>query len=283
MITEALRNEIESNLNRRITSIAPLSAANNAQIYRLNCSDNSVLVAKVAENDLAIEAWMLDYLKKNTKLPVPEVFYAKDHIMVMEYIYSLQIIDSAAEMHAAELLSELHRIKGGHYGFERDTHFWSLPQPNPPSTDWVYFYGEYRLLPAAKLALQQQKIDAKTMKLAEKLCGKLSQYLKDPAPPSLIHGDIWSGNILSEGKFIKAFLDPAIYFADPEIELAYIRQFNALQEPFFRRYHELSPIRPGFFEERADIYALYPLLIHAALFGASYGRKAQKIIERFTA
>lgn len=281
MITDALRSEIEKEIKHRIVSIAPLSAANNAQIYRLGIDSGTTLVAKVAENDLEIEAWMLDYLRTKTNLPVPRVHYSNDHVMVMDYVAAQDTIGEAAQMHAAELLAEMHKITGPHYGFERDTHVWALPQPNPPTPDWIYFYGEHRLMAMAKPALAESKIDMKMMKQIEKLCTKLSGYLKNPAPPSLIHGDVWSGNVLADHKKIVAFLDPAIYFADPEIELAYIRQFNSLQGPFFSRYHDINPIRPGFFEERADIYALYPLLIHARLFGASYARKAQKILDRF--
>src|SRR5204862_404033 len=106
--------------------------------------------------------------------------------------------------------------------------------------------------------------------------------IKSPSPPTLIHGDVWSGNILSMNGKIRAFLDPAIYYADPEIELAFIRVLNTFGTDFFTRYNDLNPIKPGFFEERADIYSLYPLLVHARLFGTSYARKAQRILDKFT-
>jgi fructosamine-3-kinase len=76
--------------------------------------------------------------------------------------------------------------------------------------------------------------------------------------------------VLAEGNVITAFLDPAIYHADPEIELSYISLFGTVGEPFFRRYAELRPIRPGFFEERRHLYSLYPLLVHVYFFGGHY-------------
>jgi fructosamine-3-kinase len=80
---------------------------------------------------------------------------------------------------------------------------------------------------------------------------------------------------------IAGFIDPAIYHADPEIELAFSTVFGTFGEPFFRRYAELRPIRPGFFEVRRDLYNLYPLLVHARLFGGGYRSQVSRIVSRF--
>jgi fructosamine-3-kinase len=261
--------------------VAPLSAANNAQIYRLLTEGGAVAVAKVAEEGLDIEAYMLDYLRKKSKLPVPRVLYSNAHVIIMEHMPAGGMIDSGAQRNAAEVLAATHAVSNDTYGLERDTVIGTLAQPNPPSRDWVSFFSEHRLMHMAKAALDEKKIDAKFVKSLEKLVAKLAGYLSPCQPPGLIHGDVWSGNVLCTPGKVSAFLDPAIYYADPEIELAYIRLFSTFNETFFARYAEIRPIRPGFFEERADIYALYPLLVHTRLFGTSYARKAQKILERF--
>ena len=281
MITPALQSEIEKAIKRKIGSIAPLSAANNAQIYRLVLEGNVVLVTKVAERGLDIEAWMLNYLKTKSKLPVPAVLYSNEHVIVMEFVPSHHMLDDACQRHAAELLGELHNVRAETYGMERDTLIGALRQPNPQGKDWPAFFAEHRLLYMAREAQRENKIDAKIVKQIEKLAQKLPEMLKGFAPPSLIHGDIWGGNILAGRGKIAAFLDPAVYYADPEIELAFIRLFSTFGDAFFRRYGEIHPIRPGFFEERADLYSLYPLLVHTRLFGTSYARKAQKILDRF--
>ena len=281
MITPALQAEIEREMKVNITSIAPLSAANYAQIYRMTCSGGEVFVAKVAERGLDSEAFMLKYLRQNTKLPVPQVYFCNEHVIIMEFIESHHVLDAQSQRHAAELLAALHGIQGKLYGFERDMLVGLLRQPNTQSPDWVGFFTQHRLLYMAAEALKEQKIDAKTMKQCEKLAGKLKKYITQPAPPSLSHGDVWSGNFLAGRGVILAFLDPAIYYADPEVELATIHAFKTFDENFFARYNEIRPIRPGFFEERADIYALYPLLVHARLFGLSYARRVQRILDRF--
>ena len=281
MISATLQAEIENAMKARITAIAPLSAANNAQIYRIGLDGGRVLVAKVAERGLDIEAWMLGYLKTKSQLPVPAVLYSNEHVIVMEFVPSSHTLDDACQRNAADLLAALHGIRADLYGLERDTLIGALRQPNAQNKDWAVFFGQQRLLYMAEEAKKENKIDAKMMKQAEKLAARLPQLLQGFAPPSLIHGDIWGGNILAGKGKIAAFLDPAIYYADPEIELSFIRLFNTFGETFFRRYNEIRPIRPGFFEERSDIYSLYPLLVHARLFGASYARKAQKILYRF--
>ena len=80
---------------------------------------------------------------------------------------------------------------------------------------------------------------------------------------------------------IAAFIDPAIYYADPEIELAFTTLFGTFGEAFFARYQEHRPLAPGFFEARREIYTLYPLLVHAALFGGGYTGSVARILERY--
>jgi fructosamine-3-kinase len=115
----------------------------------------------------------------------------------------------------------------------------------------------------------------------ERLADRLEDLIGEPNPPALVHGDAWSGNVLAKGGRISAFLDPAIYHADPEIELAFISLFNSFGDAFMRRYAQIRPIRDGFFETRRDLYNLYPLLVHTYYFGGGYLGSAQSILGRF--
>ena len=92
---------------------------------------------------------------------------------------------------------------------------------------------------------------------------------------------MWDGNVLCQNGRIGGFVDPAIYYADPEIELAFATLFNTFDRPFFDRYTEIRPISPGFFEERRHIYNLYPLLVHVRLFGGSYVNSVDGVLQRF--
>ncbi len=281
MLTPALQEEVEKHLQQKILSLAPLSAANTVQIFRLVTDRRNTFVAKIAPRGMDLEAWMLDYLQEKSRLPVPEVYYSNAHIIIMQFINPHHSLAPAGHRHAAEALAGLHQVRAEQYGLARDTVIGPLPQPNAESAKWVDFFINMRLLHMAGKALEEGKIDAAMMKKIEKLAGKIDKYISDPQPPSLIHGDVWGGNIINGNDRVAAFLDPAIYYADPEIELAYIRLLNTFDESFFARYNEINPIRPGFFEERMFLYSLYPLLAHTRIFGASYAHKAKKIIDRF--
>ena len=92
---------------------------------------------------------------------------------------------------------------------------------------------------------------------------------------------MWGGNVLVREGRIAGFVDPAIYYADAEIELAFSTLFSTFGEPFFARYGEIRPMRPGFFEQRRDIYNLYPLLVHTRLFGGHYAGAVKRTLKRF--
>ncbi len=113
-----------------------------------------------------------------------------------------------------------------------------------------------------------------------RLSGSLGQWLAEPPHPSLLHGDVWTTNVLASKGRITGFIDPAVYYGHPEIELAFTTLFGTFSRPFFERYHELRPIPDGFFETRKDIYNLYPLLVHACLFGSSYAMSVDAIVSR---
>lgn len=254
------------------------------EVYRAELSDGSVVVAKVdreGESHLEREAFMLRYLRENSELPVPEVYHGSETLLLMQFVEGSSRFPDGAERHAAGLLAELHGIEVDSYGFERDTLIGNLNQPNPHSENWVDFFREQRLLYLARVAHDAGRLPPGDLKRVERLAERLEDLIGEPKPPALIHGDVWSGNVLAKGDGITAFLDPAIYHADPEIELAFINMFNSFGEPFFERYEEIRGIREGFFETRRDLYTLYPLLVHTYFFGGSYLGSVQNILSRF--
>jgi len=263
---------IEAAIGRRPARLSPLSGGCIAEIYRVDFEDGERLVAKLAgaDGDLALEAYMLGYLGAQSELPVPAVVYSAPDLLIMTYIETSGSLSASAERHAAELLAALHGVTAPAFGHERDTLIGPLHQPNPQSPSWRDFFRDQRLVHMARVALEAGRLPATTMARIETLAGKLDEWIEEPDQPSLIHGDMWGGNVLARDGHIAGFVDPAIYYADPEIELAFSTLFSTFGAPFFERYTEIRPLKPGFFEIRRELYNLYPLLVHVRLFGGGY-------------
>ena len=256
-----------------------LATGNAARLRLFLLSDGRRVVAKSGQG-MALEGWMLRWLAERTSLPVPHVYCADEDLLLMDFVSGGGSMTAPAEAHAADLLAALHGITADTYGFERDTVIGPLPQPNPPSADWIGFFRDSRLLHMSDRALEEGAISGSLRDRIERLAARLEALIGKPAPPSLIHGDVWGGNVLVSGDRIAGFIDPAIYRADAEVELAFSTLFSTFGDPFFRRYAEMRPIRPGFFEVRRDLYNLYPLLVHARLFGGAYVSAVERIVRR---
>jgi fructosamine-3-kinase len=266
-------------------SVRPLGGGCIGEVYRAELEEGPPLVAKVnreGDSHLESEAYMLRYLREKSDLPVPEVYHCSETLLLMEFIEGSSRFTEEAERHAAELLAGLHDITADSYGHERDTLIGALDQPNPPTRSWAKFFREHRLLYIALLAHEAGRLPVEDLHRVERLSEKVDELVEDPNPPALIHGDVWSANVLARGDRITAFLDPAIYYADPEIELAFISLFDSFGRPFFDRYQENRPIRNGFFEVRRDLYNLYPLLVHTYYFGGGYLGSVRNTLDRFS-
>ncbi len=275
---------VEVALGERLLSVRPLGGGCIGEVYEVELTDGSTVVAKVdraGESHLEREAYMLRYLREHSDLPVPEVFYGSATLLLMQFVEGRNHFSNEAQRHAAELLAGLHGVTADVYGHERDTLIGSLEQPNPPMGTWVEFFREQRLLYLAGVAHRAGRLPPEDLKKIEQLAGRLDELIEEPERPALVHGDVWSGNVLAKDDRITAFLDPAIYYADPEVELAFISLFNSFGEPFLERYREIRGIRAGFFEERCHLYNLYPLLVHVYFFGGGYLNSVERTLRRF--
>lgn len=261
---------------------SPLSGGCVGDVRLVELEDGRKVVAKIGDDGvLTVEAAMLRFLAEHTKLPVPAVQLTEENLLVMDYIPAGDGLTPAAEADAAAHIAALHDITGPAFGFAWDTVIGGLPQPNPVGAAWRDFFRDRRLIAMGRSALDAGRLPSTAFLRLERLCGRLDQWIGDSAKPALIHGDLWGGNILTRGNRIVGFIDPAIYYADPEIELAFATLFDTFGDAFFRRYGELRPLRPGFFEERRDLYNLYPLLVHCRLFGGGYVSRVEQTLAKY--
>ncbi|NQV20579.1 MAG: fructosamine kinase family protein, partial [Rhodospirillales bacterium] len=218
---------VEGALGVRPLGHQPLSGGCIAPVYRLDLQNGRKAVAKLGAADsyggLMVEGGMLEYLARESTLPVPEVYLKTETLLLMEFLPGTSPIDARAEEHAGALLAGLHNILGPDYGrlgfgFENDTVIGGLRQPNPWTTSWVEFFRDQRLLYMAREAFDAGRMDLPLLQRIDRLADQLPDLIDEPLHPSLIHGDMWSGNVIVDQGHISGFVDPAIYYADAEIE-----------------------------------------------------------------
>lgn len=272
------RARLERLLNTRIRHMTPLSGGQMAAVYAVALEPpfagtaqavSNVVVKVDPEGDLACEGRMLQYLCDKSRLPVPQVYAQAKGLLVLEHLPGDGFVSSDAERHAADLLADLHTLSVNQYGFAEDTLIGSLQLPNGWHDDWGQFFADKRLKHFANVAFERGRLPEKTFVRVCQLAERVPEWL-EPNSPGLVHGDLWSGNVLAENGTITGIIDPALYYADPEVELAYIDLFGTFGKAFWQRYHERRPIAEAFWQQRRALYSLYPLLAHVYYFGGGY-------------
>ncbi|HUE95205.1 MAG TPA: fructosamine kinase family protein [Longimicrobiaceae bacterium] len=181
---------------------------------------------------------------------------------------------ATAEADLGAALAQLHQTRGPAWGWHRDGYIGSLPQSNRVQNDWPTFWWEERLEPQLDRALAAGLNEWGWDDLRVRL-----DVLLAPAGaegPSLLHGDLWSGNVLFTGAGA-AIIDPACYHGHREVDLAMAELFGGFGRDFYRAYLDVWPLAPGW-EIRRQIYQLYYLLVHVNLFGAGYVSRTESTL-----
>ncbi len=213
----------------------------------------------------------LDLLRRNTFLTIPRT-WGQGRIdglnyLLMEWIPSGRRKGEYWEV-LARGLARLHRTTHVEFGLYEDNYIAVLSQTNSGYATWPEFFIENRLEKMLILAHTKGHVDKAFMERFRRIY-PIIPSLFPTEKPALLHGDLWSGNLMTDGEGNPALIDPAVYFGHREMDLAFSKLFAGFSERFYAAYEEDFPIAPGF-EERQDIYNLYPLLVHLNLFGRSY-------------
>ena len=252
-------------------------------IYKASVEGQNYVVKTSAQADkLAIEAKMLNDLH-DAKVRVPKVIMAKESFLVLEYIESVNQAKCTQEIEAAKLLTTLHKVtnESRMYGYYYDTTIGPFPQNNEQTQyNWTLFLGQMRIMPMARICYDEGKISKQMVESLEGLCRDLYKRIDmSTIYPSLLHGDVWSGNVLFEREEA-CLIDPAIYYGDKEMELAFILLFDTFGDTFLNAYSEVHPLSEDFYESKVPLYQIYPLLVHVALYGGSYIGQLEQILKR---
>ena len=176
---------------------------------------------------------------------------------------------------AGRLLALQHKVVGEGFGFSTSNHIGSTPQRNTFESDWVTFYGQHRMLALGRLG---QNRGLRFNYLSD-LIDRLPDFFGSrQVSASLLHGDLWSGNMSGLKEAGVTIYDPAVHYGDRECDLAMTELFGGFSPSFYQSYHEAFPLDQGY-ELRKGLYQLYHIMNHALLFGGSYVNQSQRLIE----
>ena len=278
-----MQTELSEVLGQEVEALDFLQQGQIGGIYKASVEGQSYVVKTSTEVvKLAIEAKMLNDLH-DAKVRVPKVIMAKESFLVLEQIDTVKQAKYTQEMQAAKLLSTLHAVtnESRMYGYYYDTTIGPFPQKNEQTQyNWTLFLGQMRIIPMARRCYDEGKISKQMVERLEGLCRDLYKRIDmSTIYPSLLHGDVWSGNVLFEREGA-CLIDPAIYYGDKEMELAFILLFDTFGDTFLNAYREVHPLSEDFYESKVPLYQIYPILVHVALYGGSYVGQLEQILKR---
>lgn len=274
-------------LSAPVAAATPISGGDINAAYRLTPADGARVFMKAnraADADFfRAEADGLEALRAAGAIGVPKVIGAGDDPRYGRFLL-LEWIEPAARQPDfwetfGRRLAALHRMPAGRFGWPRDNYIGASPQVNAPRDHWIAFFRDCRLAPQLKAA--SRHLDAAARRRADRLLGRLDARLAEPPRPSLLHGDLWSGNFITGPDGQAWLIDPAVYVGHAEADLAMTELFGGFHPRFYAAYREVNPLQPGY-AERRDLYNLYHLLNHLNLFGAGYLPSVLRVLNAYT-
>jgi len=222
----------------------------------------------------------LQAIAKTKTIKTPIVYAVKEleeeACLLMEYVPSKNPEAKDFEVFGAQLAAT-HQSSCDYYGWNSPNFIGSLPQSNQQHDNWITFYIKERLSPQLRIAIDRKYLLKNDVPGIEKLQTVIASYCPD-VKPSLLHGDLWSGNYLISENGVPYLIDPAVYFGHSEIDLSMSRLFGGFGSSFYSAYYKINPSQPGE-SNRIAIYQLYYLLVHLNLFGKSYYKSVKEILK----
>jgi fructosamine-3-kinase len=267
---------VEQLLSLAVVATTPVAGGDVCTSTRVRLSDGSSALVKTRasapDGFFAAEARGLHWLAEPGVVDVAEVLAVEEDCLVLRWIEPARPSpESAAAL--GRSLARLHASGAETFGAEQDGFIASLPLPNRTAPSWAEFFATRRILPYLKLASDRSHAGSADVRAIEALIGRITDLAGPDEPPARLHGDLWSGNVVWSPEH-GTLIDPAAHGGHRETDLAMLALFGL---PHLQRlldaYREESPLADGW-QERQPLHQLFPLLVHAALFGGHYGERA---------
>ncbi|MEZ4981330.1 MAG: fructosamine kinase family protein [Saprospiraceae bacterium] len=224
----------------------------------------------------------LNTMRSGCSIKIPEVLLAAStenySFLLLEWIESGHPANDFW-LQLGKGLANLHFNSFNHFGYKESNYIGRLPQSNQREETWVDFYWNQRLMPQLELAKAGNFFTKKEIEIWQNHSSRLSEICPQESP-SLIHGDLWSGNFMVGTDGTPCLIDPAVAYSHREMDIAMTLLFGGFSGKFYETYKEEYPLEKGW-KERMDIYQLYYLLVHLNLFGSSYLNACKTILEKY--
>ncbi len=274
----SIAGRVEAMLGTAVVATTPVAGGDICSATRVRLSDGRNAFVKTRSHApadfFAVEAEGLRWLAAaEGGARVPEVLGHSDDCLVLTWVEpgrpSADIVEGFARG-----LAMTHASGAAEFGGPRDGYIGAAPLGNSPAESWPEFFATRRVLPYLKVAVDKGAIAREDAAPIGKVVEDIARFAGPPEPPSRIHGDLWSGNIVWSADGQGVLVDPAAHGGHRETDLAMLTLFGA---PHLARlvdaYDEANPLADGF-RERVPLHQLHPLLVHAVTFGGSYGSRA---------
>ncbi|HUP14405.1 MAG TPA: fructosamine kinase family protein [Niastella sp.] len=274
MITALIQAFIEQLLNEKATFIA-IGGGSINHTYRINAGKQTFFCKLNSNTELPgmfdAEQSGLALLASQQVIRIPRVIAKEEkdgtQLLILEWVEQGVKTDAFWDTFGRQLAA-LHHVHYSQYGLATNNYMGALPQNNQFTGSWIEFFVRQRLQPQITLALSNKLLEPAHVKQFEKLYQQLA-VMFSVEPPTLLHGDLWSGNFLCDEKGKPVLIDPAVYYGHRSMDLAMTTLFGGFDARFYESYNYHFPL-PANYREQWEVCNLYPLLIHLNLFGKSY-------------
>ncbi|TBN04793.1 fructosamine kinase [Hyunsoonleella flava] len=281
-----LKTHLSNIINDSIQNVIPISGGDISQAYKITTPQvNYFLKVNNAPDALTMfqtEAFSLQTIANTNTIKTPRVIvcdsFENSAFLIMEFITSKSPSSSDFKVLGAQL-AQLHQCNSEYFGLDQDNFIGHLPQQNNTHKTWLDFYSYERLLPQLELAKEKNLLEDSECPTTACIKRQL-QPLFENIKPSLLHGDLWSGNYIIATDGTPYLIDPAVYYGHNEVDIAMSKLFGGFDESFYEAYFSEYPIGEDT-SARIEIYQLYYLLVHLNMFGRSYYSAVSSILKKY--
>ena len=265
----------------------PITAGCINDCYKVTGKDNRIFFVKANTTSdhagiLGSEKTGLQYLETKQVIKTPAIagFHSikNGHVLILEWIQQATPGKHAWQQ-LGKQLAALHQVSSKQFGFFENNYIGSLPQLNIWKETWFEFFLQNRLNPQIQLAVHKNLLPASTGDKIIKCWEKQAVWFTNEKP-SLLHGDLWNGNILFDENAMPVLADPSVYYGSRHMDMAMTTLFGGFDPAFYESYHHHFPL-PANHKQIWDICNLYPLLVHVNLFGRSYLPNVLSILKKY--